>query len=712
MLPWEYLCLTKEAVDECRHQGMNIEKYQPNTRLPAEDTFLALHPHVSLVRQTNPQPPAAELERLGVLRVMVAWANPGPQKDGQGWGLISGIGVEVASIRNALRDLGGKLVEVRELEHATKAGLEQVMRDWKPHVLHFAGHGGFPNLDDPGDLAAPSLVLERKRKSAGKPHDYLTAEELRRLCAASGTQMVVLNACWGGRISPDFTGIAHALTAPSSGRAVPVVVAHQLPIPQTAAAGFSLPFYENVTVACPIEDAVRTFRRDSLDNPFGHGVPDWGVPVVFLGVRDSTLFSVVNPDPYPIDFRSLIDQHVSERRIVGRRFLHDAYARCRDAREQQRTGGTFLLVAPPGIGKTAFLAQWVKDDPDLVHFFYRATANVTDPDECVQSLYQGLRRRHRLRIRGEDPTKDMVALRRQLEVLLRDEVSPRCARGNRPETVLIDALDESGRAASDGKNAIEVLPGELPPHVYFLITSRPGPLADALTRRSGVERFDLDPSARDNQEDATAFCRQTLEEQMTGEDGAVLSRLAERLAQRAEGNFLVLTLFLKRVFRVGKVTVADLEHAAEGLTGAVEAEYEKFFERVLERLLGERDELEKRDLLNQVLGAFAAAPAPITPEQIGAAFRLRRAQWEWALGQAGQFLVRGGIRQEERGAPTYRIYHETFREYLQRRLAADLRDYHRRWAEYTLGWRELRGYARLYALRHLPAHLIAASQGA
>jgi len=28
-----------------------------------------------------------------------------------------------------------------------------MLEEWKPHVVHFAGHGGFPDLDDPaGDL--------------------------------------------------------------------------------------------------------------------------------------------------------------------------------------------------------------------------------------------------------------------------------------------------------------------------------------------------------------------------------------------------------------------------------------------------------------------------------------------------------------------------------------------------------------------------------
>jgi WD40 repeat protein len=144
------------------------------------------------------------------------------------------------------------------------------------------------------------------------------------------------------------------------------------------------------------------------------------------------------------------------------------------------------------------------------------------------------------------------------------------------------------------------------------------------------------------------------------------------------------------------------------MCGSVEKEYEKFFERVAGRVADSREE---RRLFYRVLGAFASARAPVTAEQIMAAFDLDRADFDWAFGQIGQFLERGGVRQEERGAQTYRLYHETFREYLRSRLAGDLPGYHRRWADHAAGWRNLRGYARLYALRHLPAHLIAAGEG-
>src|SRR5262249_54351692 len=213
---------------------------------------------------------------------------------------------------------------------------------------------------------------------------------------------------------------------------------HQMPIPQTAAAGFAAPFYQNVVLACPVEEGVRTFRADSVKaSPFGCSVPDWGIPVTFLGVRDSRLFKSERVDAYPINFSEILRQHDP---TLGRDFLKKEFA----AFQRKRESAIFLLTAPPGLGKTAFVAQWANDDCDLVHFFYRVTAGVTDPDECVKSLYHGLLARHG--DLDENPTHDPTELRRRLEIRL-DKISARCTRSGRKEVLLLDALDEARPAA-------------------------------------------------------------------------------------------------------------------------------------------------------------------------------------------------------------------------------------------------------------------------
>jgi len=167
---------------------------------------------------------------------------------------------------------------------------------------------------------------------------------------------------------------------------------------------------------------------------------------------------------------------------------------------------------------------------------------VTDPDECVKSLYQALL--GQLSIKEQNPTDDPLELRRKLDVLLK-RLSAACARRGREAILVIDALDEAG-TTRDGRSAVEVLPIELPPQVYMLVSSRPVALADALARLPQVTRFDLDPASADNQRDAVAFCLRELWWRVIDADDDRLRSLAERLAQRAQDNFLVLKLFLSK----------------------------------------------------------------------------------------------------------------------------------------------------------------------
>ncbi|MCI0541149.1 MAG: hypothetical protein L0Z50_38595, partial [Verrucomicrobiales bacterium] len=335
--------------------------------------------------------------------------------------------------------------------------------------------------------------------------------------------------------------------------------------------------------------------------------------------------------------------------------------------------------------------------------FYRATLGTTGPDECVKSLYHGLLTEHG--ILEQNPTNDPLELRRKLDRLL-EQISDECKRKDRDEVMVIDALDEAGRTRT-GETAVDALPAKWPPRVYLLITSRPTALAESFAGLPHVTRFDLDPSSDDNQRDGSAFCLRELQGRVTDADERTLRHLSEQLAQRARGNFLVLKLFLSRESIGDQVGIADLEREAANLTGVVEGEYKKFFERVTARIADDPDKL---DLLYQALGALVTVQAPVTPEQICAAFGLRAARWDWAFGLISQFLERGGVRQEEQGALTYRLYHETFRKFLLKKLAADIPHHHRLWAEHCLDWRTLNGYARLYALRYLPSHLIEASR--
>ena len=66
---------------------------------------------------------------------------------------------------------------------------------------------------------------------------------------------------------------------------------------------------------------------------------------------------------------------------------------------EEHDRGLLLIEAEPGKGKTALLCHLIENEfghysPPPVHFFYRRTAGITDPDVCVKSLYAAFLEAH------------------------------------------------------------------------------------------------------------------------------------------------------------------------------------------------------------------------------------------------------------------------------------------------------------------------------
>src|SRR5262249_31956294 len=155
------------------------------------DYFLALNPSVLLLRQAGAALGDAAREPLaGPLKVLVAWANP---RDGH-WPDLAGAAEEANAVKRSLGRLGANRGAGEVQPEATAQRLPAKLRAFRPRVIHFIGHGAYPDrgADDPGDeppddpvpLPGPSLVLEGRHTAARRAHAYLPAGEFRALCRA------------------------------------------------------------------------------------------------------------------------------------------------------------------------------------------------------------------------------------------------------------------------------------------------------------------------------------------------------------------------------------------------------------------------------------------------------------------------------------------------------------------------------------------------
>ncbi len=171
------------------------------------------------------------------------------------------------------------------LEHTTNAALRAALRDVRPHIWHFVGHGEF-------DGQHGCLLFEDEAGKARRVRDRTLREFFQD---APDTKLAVLNACQGATTA---TGRAISGLAPNLvQRGLPAVVAMRYPIPDDTAIVFAREFYQALTHEMPaaVDMAVADGRR-AIYQDIDPDRPDWGIPNVFLRADDGAVFAASQAD--------------------------------------------------------------------------------------------------------------------------------------------------------------------------------------------------------------------------------------------------------------------------------------------------------------------------------------------------------------------------------------------------------------------------------
>jgi hypothetical protein len=279
------------------------------------------------------------------------------------------------------------------------------------------------------------------------------------------------------------------------------------------------------------------------------------------------------------NFGELIEAHAA---IVGRRFVIDYVQQF--LRDHAR--GFLVIQAEPGKGKTALLAHLVEEifghySPPPVHFFYRRTAGITDPDVCVKHLYDALLEAHNLTEAEEskqqtDPESTFLKLSNLLSKQIAARLLP-----NRPQLIFIDALDEANPSAG-GRTAFQRIPENLPAGVYVIATTRPVIERTALARRRNLHWYDLDEPdlLQANLRDGAEY----VERELASIDLSQPAR--DEIARLGAGNFLVLTLLCRHIrttLEHGQVAEFLQRLATDGREDHLGFIYSEFWERMAAR---------------------------------------------------------------------------------------------------------------------------------
>ncbi|MDY7099230.1 MAG: CHAT domain-containing protein [Pseudomonadota bacterium] len=207
-------------------------------------TFLATDKACNIVRRLDPAFPQGAPEPItDKIRVLVATANPQADLD---------TGTEFANIERQLGELTDgpqKRIEIKALEEANSLNLSDTINSWKPHIVHYIGHGDF--RQDTG------VISLHKSDDPRRAHS-VDSTTFRQMMVNHRPWLVVLNSCLGGvssRFDP-FAGAAQALRQID----VPFVVAMQYSISDDAAIRFSQRLYGELAMGTPIAPAVSSAR--------------------------------------------------------------------------------------------------------------------------------------------------------------------------------------------------------------------------------------------------------------------------------------------------------------------------------------------------------------------------------------------------------------------------------------------------------------------
>lgn len=186
-------------------------------------------------------------------------------------------------IKNLTRALKLPGIDVRDLEDCTIERLKQLATTYRPHILHFIGHGDFDKQRGEGRIVFANGMNDP---------EPLSGDELRlEIAQISSLRLVTLNACLGN--ASDGTQLFSSVATSIFTLQLPAVVAMQYRITDMAAIEFSKSFYSQLALGRPVDDAMTSARAHVRRRI--KGSPEWATPVLYLGTVDGDFLGLRLP---------------------------------------------------------------------------------------------------------------------------------------------------------------------------------------------------------------------------------------------------------------------------------------------------------------------------------------------------------------------------------------------------------------------------------
>jgi len=352
----------------------------------------------------------------------------------------------------------------------------------------------------------------------------------------------------------------------------------------------------------------------------------------------------------------------------------------------------FLLVGGPGTGKSAITARLVSASngvtidsvPTLIpgwltysHFCQAGFGDTVNPLLFVASLSEALANRYpKFRASLEKTASSQIVLRQDITNVapgasvvgprvgeIRIEIKNGDARPLFDQAVrlplkelcdkqftdsifiLVDSLDEALTFNPDSNiTQLMKLVNDFPDQVRFIFTSRS---SNRVFNLVGPPTLDLIVDAAGQPDEVELYARTRL----NGVGEPQRTQLAQRIAKKSSGNFLYAFHVLNDVIAAGAIVDGD--------TIPLPDELDDVYRAFLKRELASNPQ-SWSDVYRPLLGPIAVALGEgLTREQLIGITDLAEDKTDDVLKICGQYLVGG-----EAEAQPYRIYHQSFREFL------------------------------------------------
>jgi len=341
---------------------------------------------------------------------------------------------------------------------------------------------------------------------------------------------------------------------------------------------------------------------------------------------------------------------------VGREFLFQEIEQF----ISENPRGYLIISGEPGIGKTALMAKLVKTC-NYIHHFNIAAQGIYRPYEFLESVCSLLIQKYGLSVRFSlDATESGILLNRILK-----KVSEYLEEKGGKEVIVVDALDEVERTSS--KENLLFLPPILPPHIYFILSTRPGELFLRINMDE-ICYYPLKSDEERNLTDARNYLSREIELERTSitqefkRKGLVEETFIRQLLENSKGNFMYLT-HLVRALRRGDYSAVDARHLPKGLEGY----YDDFWRR-----LRERNQKEWQDFYRPLLSALTVLQEAVSYRQLSEILNISIDDVRDVMHTLQEFLY-----SEHQGKETvYRIYHSSFQQFLERKIDGESYHYH------------------------------------